>query len=802
MQIPSIRIGDRVVVRRQKWRVTDVLQGDACQLLALSGTGPSNLDASSRVITPFDLVDSQQTRQRLRIVTMPRWRLACRGLLARRGTADRLRTAATARIDLLPHQLEPALAVTAGLGSRLLIADDVGLGKTIEAGLVISELRVRGAADRVLILAPAGLREQWATELRERFGIEALVVDMREARRQTEQLPIGLNPWSTVPIAISSIDYVKRPEVLPVVSSCRWDAVVVDEAHNITAGSDRHAAVAALCGFASYVLLLTATPHSGDRAAFGSLCDLGARDHDRLLMFRRSRRDVVLGPPRRVRQLRVKLSEAERRMHAALGRLTSAVCAERREISGDVWLMLTLLHKRACSSARSLERSIARKLEVSREPDETLRQPPLPLAEDADEQTDEDEEPPWSIALLENEGRERDLLRAIALLASAACLHETKLAALDKLVSRLERRGEAVIIFTEYRDTLLHVRDVLGRDAAVMHGGLGRGERRAALEQFTGGRQRLLLTTDAASEGLNLHQTCRTVINLELPWNPVRLEQRIGRVDRIGQRRRVHVFHLVAEDTHEIDVLARLEGRIATARLDVGAADPLASSGGDRDDLPVDLPFVRLENAAAAEHRRLREARALLRADRADLWSQGTREGPMAAIARRRSLRLHLGPRVIALMETTIEDSVGRVVASHLTPVAFPASQIPSVPLRGRLHELVLALERLSLGHVDPALQQWMEDSLRMHEAFWTMRIARSQAIAQACDSRARAPLQAGLFDRRAELAQSADDQGRAMRRDELARSIAAAEAARGCHVGEARVVLLMVPGSWKRWQR
>src|SRR5207302_1924360 len=122
-------------------------------------------------------------------------------------------------------------------------ADDVGLGKTIQAGLILSELIARCAGDRVLILTPAGLRDQWAAELRERFAIEATIVDRRELRLRAGSLPVGLNPWSTLPVAIASVDYAKRPDVLHAVASCRWDVLVVDEAHGVAGISDRHDAV-------------------------------------------------------------------------------------------------------------------------------------------------------------------------------------------------------------------------------------------------------------------------------------------------------------------------------------------------------------------------------------------------------------------------------------------------------------------------------------------------------------------------------------------------------------------------------
>src|SRR5207245_2737677 len=132
------------------------------------------------------------------------------------------------------------------------------------AGLLASELRARGAIDRLLVLAPAGLREQWVAELHGRFAIEATLVDAHSLRRIASTLPIDLNPWTTLSAAVASIDYVKRPEVLPLAARCLWDLIVVDEAHASAAGSDRRAAVHALCARASYVLLLTATPHNGD----------------------------------------------------------------------------------------------------------------------------------------------------------------------------------------------------------------------------------------------------------------------------------------------------------------------------------------------------------------------------------------------------------------------------------------------------------------------------------------------------------------------------------------------------------
>ena len=354
-----------------------------------------------------------------------------------------------------------------------------------------------------------------------------------------------MNPWSAVPVVVASTDYVKRAEVLPAVAACRWDAVVVDEAHGAAGDSDRRAAVEALASRASYVVLLTATPHNGDRAAFDSLCGLGSVGDDGLLVFRRRRTDVRASQRRRVTTLRVRLNAAERAMYAALDRYSRAVRAER---GSDSSLALSVLHKRAFSSPWSLAQSVARRLAAIEldvaEPD--AEQLPLPLGDPDGEQTPDDLPPDWPVDIgLRDPTRDRQWLAALLDACRAASGAERKLAVLRRL---LRRANEKAIVFTEYRDTLRHVQHTLEGvvPIVILHGGMTREERLAALNEFDRRRRLVLLATDAAGEGLNLQRGCRLVVNLELPWNPMRLEQRIGRVDRIGQTSTVHAIHLVA----------------------------------------------------------------------------------------------------------------------------------------------------------------------------------------------------------------------------------------------------------------
>ena len=580
--LPPARPGDLVCVRRARWRVVSVHAHDRCHLVTLRGIAAPFAGVHRRVVAPFDVLEPAQSNTRARVVSARLWRRACRALIAADAPAGSLVTARAAAIDLLPYQLEPALAVVRGAATRLLLADEVGLGKTIQAALVASELLARGAIGRLLVLTPAGLRDQWIDELSQRFHIRATRMDVRALRHLAASLPIGVNPWAAEHVAVASIDYVKRSEVLPAVAAAPWDLVVVDEAHGVAGDSDRRAAAHALTARAAYVLLVTATPHSGDRDLFASLCAIGAVDDTPIVIFRRRRADVGIATARRVHVVRVRPSPAERRMHALLAAYADAVRAERgRGVQADALLALAVLHKRMLSSAWSLAQSIDRRLDAlsSAAAEGAAEQLVLPLQDPTGELTPADRPPPWpSMLRLADPARERRLLTALGAAARVASRSETKL---RRLTTLLRRTREPVIVFTEYRDTLAHVARSVARPTFILHGGLGREDRSAALADFAATPDAVLLATDAAAEGLNLHRHCRIVVNLELPWNPGRLEQRIGRVDRIGQRRTVHAFHLVCREGGEAIVLERLRARIAIAAAAVGMQSPLGDTADE-----------------------------------------------------------------------------------------------------------------------------------------------------------------------------------------------------------------------------
>ena len=800
----NLKPGDLVRVRHARWRVVDVRPYDACQLVTLGAFDRAGGAVNRRVITPFDVVDRLVTTRRTRIVGPRRWRRACRSLLAANTPPGGLRTAHHSQMDLLPHQLEPALAILRGVASRALLADDVGLGKTLQAGVVISELRARGLADRVLILTPAGVRDQWSAELAQRFGIEVAIVDAVGVRRLVATLPVGVNPWAAVPLAIASVDYIKRPEVLPAVASCRWDVIVVDEAHHVAGDSERFRAVDALGSCTSYVLLLTATPHSGDRRTFTALCRIGARDDaDPLMIFRRTRHDVRVGVVRRVRRLQIRSSLRERRMHALLARFTQAVRAER----GDgVILALGVLHKRALSSARSLERSVERRLiSLATSAHGGASQLVLPLDDSNGELTAADDVPAWGSDLsLSDSGRERRMLAALSNAAREASADESKIRALRRLLRRIR---EPAVVFTEYRDTLLHLRDALGVPAALLHGGLTRHERAVALADFADGRCAVLLATDAAGEGLNLHQQCRLVINLELPWNPMRLEQRIGRVDRIGQRRTVHAVHLIAHDAGESRILDRLKARMVRARADIGVPDPV---GADEERaiaaaivaghseivrprpeaeprVPRACVFPSLAHEAASEVKRLRFARTLGVVDDAPpddvLWLMR---------ARHRFTRARLCGRVLLILRAIVEDADGRVVESTLIPTAIASTALSRRALRDA--DTLTAIEDALSPKIATTLAAWREHAVHVASAFTSERMRRERSITLTADGIRGEAKQPGLFDRRVEAAAAAAALRRQTRDDEQHARLRAIERAAIVCARTPQVLLAIVP--------
>lgn len=480
-------------------------------------------------------------------------------------------------IELLEHQIRTAKTVLRRFRGRALLCDEVGLGKTIEAGLILAELVVRGLVRSVLVLVPPSLIEQWQGEMRRKFSIELTSHDDPAFRE------LGPAAWGEFDRVIASIHTAKREPHRSAILARRWDLVIIDEAHHLRNRTTQ------AWKFASelqkqFILLLTATPVQNNLEELFNLVTLlepgllsTAKRFQRHFV---DRRDKLT--PRNVDELHGLLAEVMVRNRRSTVGLqftrrwakTELVppSAEERALYADVTSFVRG-QLRSAKESGPLNRMALVSLQMalgssSQAASGTLRK----IAEN----------PKLAAA---------DRKRLESLADRAAALSEsTKVDFLLRLVSEFP---DKMVIFTQFLATQEMLRRRLtgaGHDVAVFHGGLSRLEKEAAIARFRG-PARLLLCTEAGSEGRNL-QFAHAICNFDLPWNPMKIEQRIGRLSRIGQTRDVHVFNLVAAGTVEASVLHLLEAKLNMFELVIGEIDMiLGNLEDDREfqDMVTDL---------------------------------------------------------------------------------------------------------------------------------------------------------------------------------------------------------------------
>lgn len=545
---------------------------------------------------------------------------------------DRQFAVSLSGIRTLPHQIEAVyLKMLPQPRLRFLLADDPGAGKTIMAGLLLKEMKLRQAIERVLIIVPAPLTIQWQDELLRFFGETFQIISSSNDQQQL------INLWQRESQVITSLDYAKQEDVRERIWQQRWDFVILDEAHKcsaytkrasgrspeaektkryqlaerLTAEPDRH------------VLFLTATPHHGDDDRFGHFLrlldpDLFPEPHRLGDQAQTIRRDILrLGPecPWALRRLKEDLRDMNGRrlfpdrhvqtvgfrLNAEEYGLYKAVTAYINEFlpqaggrqKQSIALTRTVLQRRLASSTHAIHESLKRRLEKQRKLMEELES--LPSAQRAryldrlrgrlsDDEIDEDDLDDATRDRLTDEftaAAELDQLRAEVaalkdLVEQAQRVREhavdSKLNTLRDCLKRAEfaelkdGRGK-LLIFTEHRDTLNHLQEHLSRwgySTTEIHGGMDPHERKTAQDDFRYSKQ-VCIATEAAGEGINL-QFCHLMINYDLPWNPTRLEQRLGRIHRIGQERDVYAYNFVAEQSEDGQPI--IEGRILKRLLD------------------------------------------------------------------------------------------------------------------------------------------------------------------------------------------------------------------------------------------
>ena len=554
---------------------------------------------------------------------------------------DRQFAVSLSGIRTLPHQIEAVyLKMLPQPRLRFLLADDPGAGKTIMAGLLIKELKLRGAIERCLILTPAPLTIQWQDELLRFFNEQFQIVHSAN----DQQL---LNLWERENLVISSIDYAKQDNVRERVWQQRWDLIVIDEAHKCSAYTKRSAGrgdsvkrtkryqlAEQLSERCDNLLLLTATPHHGDEDRFAHFIRLLDRDlfpepHRFAERSGQIRRDILqledcpwslrrlkedlkdmygnrLFPDRHVQTISFSLGPEEyqiyRSITAYINKYLPRTTGRHRN---SVALARTVFQRRLASSTHAIHESLMRRrrklsnllqeLDGLSTSQRTRRisqlQEQLPDTEQEEDDLDEasrDEILDEITAMAELHHIRDEIAELGDLIAQVGRVREngrdSKLIALRDCVQRSEfselkdGRGK-LLIFTEHRDTLNHLRKNLeewGYSTCEIHGGMNPQQRRETQEHFRVDKQ-ICVATEAAGEGINL-QFCHLMINYDMPWNPTRLEQRLGRIHRIGQSRDVYAFNFVA--TSSKDGQPVIEGRILERLL--SKLDSMRDALGDR----------------------------------------------------------------------------------------------------------------------------------------------------------------------------------------------------------------------------
>ena len=469
-------------------------------------------------------------------------------------------------ITVYPHQVSTVKAVLRQMRGRALLCDEVGLGKTVEAGLITMEYILRGLVRKALILTPPSLVHQWQEEMAQKFNQDFVTSD------SDEFAAAGDRAWSSFPYIIASIDMAKRGENMKRVSNTRFDLVIVDEAHRLRR---RNTSAWKLVNELDkkYILLLTATPVQNDLDELFNLITLLRPGQLKTgTEFRKQFVDKADHlKPQNVDQLRLQVSQVmvrNRRSSTGINftrRQAQVVLTEMASDEEVLYRQVTEMVRRFYpQNQMPLSRFTLTSLQME------LGSSPSAIM-------------PTVERLLQNHPtpEQSHYLKQIYDL-SRGLRQSAKLTALRKTLA--STGNEKVVIFTHYLATLQWLKESLAEyPLAIYHGGLSAREKDESIERF---RQeaRILLTTDSGGEGRNL-QFCHILFNFDLPWNPMRIEQRIGRLSRIGQQKDVYIFNLATRGTVEDQILDILDRKINMFELVVGELDLILGRLGEEKDL-------------------------------------------------------------------------------------------------------------------------------------------------------------------------------------------------------------------------
>ncbi|NUS00682.1 MAG: DEAD/DEAH box helicase [Kribbellaceae bacterium] len=632
------------------------------------------------------------------------------------GLFDPMLAVASSDVRPLPHQIRAVYAdLLPRTPLRFLLADDPGAGKTIMAGLYIKELILREDVRQCLIVAPGGLVEQWQDELFFKFGLRFDLLT-----NQFIDSNVNLNVFETNPLLIARMDQLSRNEQLQQqLRETEWDLVIVDEAHRMGAHyfggkvekTKRFLLGELLRDITRHFLLMTATPHSGKEEDFQLFLTL--LDRDRFegrnksaadtsgIMRRMVKEDLLtfdgkkLFPERIAETVPYELTAVELDLYDQVTAYVREGMNRADRLGGKrrntVGFALTVLQRRLASSPAAIHRSLVRRSErLERKRQEILlgsvreAEPNIDLdgidtdeftAEELEALEDELVDAATTAATLDELDAELAELSALIEVAKHVRHLETdrkwtELSTIlrDQALTRdSDGHPRKLIIFTEHRDTLDYLRarigSLIGRPDAVraIHGGVRRGDRRQITEEFTKNRDRqILIATDAAGEGLNL-QAAHLMVNYDLPWNPNRIEQRFGRIHRIGQEEVCRLWNLVAANTREGEVFTRLLSKIEEQRRAYGGKvfDVLGEAFNE-----VPLRDLLLKAIQYGE-------RADIKAQMHKVIDQSVGDGLRELLEERALASEHLTARDLDKLREEMEDARARRLQPHDLEQAF-----------------------------------------------------------------------------------------------------------------------------------
>jgi ERCC4-related helicase len=628
----AILPGTEVEARGLKWEVvaTESLGNEI--LFRLRGLENAVLGKEFDLLSPFEEIKPVQHELRPdRAAPLANWLVYHQAFLLEQALGPTaLLAVQPGRLRIEPYQLVPVLRALRSSRVRLLLADAVGLGKTIQAGLVLTELIARRLAHRILIVSPAGpLLDQWNVEMLQRFGVRLEVIDrakLDEVRRGTE---LGSNPFDSIPLGLVSVDFLKQEKTLDQLERANYDVVVIDEAHHCTdtgnsqnlEDSQRRRLAETLARRCDSLLLLTATPHDGYDRSFASLCELldpslvdgrgtlrGEKYRSHVIRrLKKHIKDSVTGKPkfkdRIVEPAPVSPSPKQYSPFMDLQRgLLDLVAPELRKAFrakryADVLAYIALL-KRSVSTVAALKSTleavatrfqhlltdVAEAQESRRQRIRSLRDYQrkidrfgvLSAEEEEERSLLEAEDLAQQLAALQRETRSAsgqqkrmssiiDQLDELIELADSARNADPKIEHLQAIIREIRKESPraSILVYTEYVDSQQAVAEVIKAVPDIgtiltMNGLDKEKDRTKVTERFRTQDNLILISTDSAAEGLNLHQRCHHLIHLELPFNPNRLEQRNGRIDRYGQTQNPIVRYLYLRGTFEERILLRL----------------------------------------------------------------------------------------------------------------------------------------------------------------------------------------------------------------------------------------------------